>query len=399
LLPVLLLSLVFGALLWPLCLWVFVLPVVGAVLALELPAAGVVGLSAANAAPPTSNAEQASAEMSFIVVLLVIRIRLWGCTTQHLGAEIRPLTVTINLSRHYVFLMKSIRVDRPLCLALLLWLHLPAVAGARNVIDDDGLTVSVPQHVQRIVSLAPGATAVLFAAGAGDRLVGTAEYSDEPAAARRVARVGDSQHFDIERILALRPDVVVAWSGGTGAAQLERVAQLGLPIYRHRMAGLDDIAASVRRMGVLAGTAPIAEPAADLLAQRVRQLRARYARAPQATVLIQVWDRPIYTVGRTQLLTDALRACGYRNVFDDLSGAGPAVGIEAVLARDPDVILAVAAPALAEEWLARWRERRTLRAVTGQRLYAVTDERFSRLGPGVLDATEALCQALANSGR
>jgi iron complex transport system substrate-binding protein len=275
-------------------------------------------------------------------------------------------------------------------------LLLPALAAAAQpaIIDDDGQSLALSQPATRIVSLSPGATAMLFAAGAGDRVVGTAAYSDEPAAARAIQRIGDSQGYDLERILSLRPDVIVVWSGGTNAAQIELLQRAGLRVYRHRVQQLDDVPGAVLRLGALAGTAESARHAAQQLQIRIQRLRNAPRRADRLTVLLQVWDQPVYTVGGRQLLTDALAACGYRNAYGDLRDAGPAVTLESVLARDPAIIVAVA-PDLrsADSWL-QAAEIPALQATRNDRAAGADGSRFSRLGPEAIDASEALCARL-----
>jgi iron complex transport system substrate-binding protein len=268
-------------------------------------------------------------------------------------------------------------------------------ASALQLQDDDQRPLELARPAQRIVSLAPGATAMLFAAGAGDRVIGTSDYSNEPAAAKAIERVGDSQSFDLERILALHPDVVVVWSGGTSPTQLARLAGVGLRIYRHRVTRLDDIPSSLLRLGRLAGSEPQAQAAATQLMQRIAALRARYLQAVPVTVLIQVWDRPIYTVGRNEIMSDVIHACGYRNVYEDLADPGPAVTLESVLSRDPDIILALAPDERSgPDWVAGWRAYPSMRAVRSGRVLAWTDQRLSRLGPSIVDAAEDLCRAL-----
>jgi iron complex transport system substrate-binding protein len=272
----------------------------------------------------------------------------------------------------------------------------PGAAGGWRVRDDEGRTLNLPGPPRRIVSLSPGATAMLFAAGGSGHIVGTAEFSVEPEAARAIARVGDSHGFDLERILALHPDLVIAWSGGASPAQLAPLERAGLLIYRHRVVQLDDLPASIERLGALLHSEAVAGPAAAGLRVRIAALRARYAAAPPRRLLVQVWDRPVYTVGGAQLISDAIGACGYRNVFAELHTAAPAVSLEAIAARDPDAILALAADArTAQEWLARWRALPAMRAVRSGRLYSFVDDRLSRLGPEALAATEALCAQLA----
>ena len=285
-----------------------------------------------------------------------------------------------------------------LALILLLAAVLPARAAdgpALQLQDDDQYTLQLTQPAQRIVSLAPGATAMLFAAGAGDRVVGTSAYSDEPEAAKRIERVGDAQSFDLERILALHPDVVVVWSGGTSPTQLARMQGVGLRIYRQRLARLDDIPASLMRLGRLAGTQGLAQAAAGELTQRIAALRARYLQAAPATVLIQVWDHPIYTVGRTEIITDVIHACGYRSMYEDLADPAPAVTLESVLSRDPQIILALPPDASSgRDWVAAWRAFPSMRAERSGSVVSWTDPRLSRLGPSIVDAAEDLCRAL-----
>jgi iron complex transport system substrate-binding protein len=270
-----------------------------------------------------------------------------------------------------------------------------ATGAPPSIRDDEGQTIALKFPAARIVSLAPGATAMMFAAGAGAHIVGTSDYSNEPEAAQRIERVGDSQSLDIERILALHPDVVVVWSSGNSAAQIAKLERVGLPVYRHRIRRLADIPDSVRRFGALAGTSEVAMPAADELNARIAALEQRYAAGSGGTMLVQVWDHPIYTVGQSELMTDVVAICGYRNIYADLPEAGPAVSLESVLERNPDVILVVGPDrAAADEWLHGWRAYPTLKAVRTGRLIPWTDQRLSRLGPSMVDATEALCSAL-----
>ena len=265
-----------------------------------------------------------------------------------------------------------------------------------QVRDDEGRLISLAAPPQRIVSLSPGATAMLFAAGGGARVVGTPDFSVEPTAAGTIARIGDSHGFDLERILALHPDVVVAWTGAFSAAQLLPFERAGLPVYRHRVVRLDDLPVALRRLGALLDTAAIANLAADGLHARIDSLRARYQRANKPRLLLQVWDRPVYTLGGEQLISDAIEACGYRNLYGELRDAAPAVSLESIAARDPDVIVALSADARsAHDWLEQWRAFPRLSAVRQGRLYSFVDARLSRLGPEAVTATEALCALLA----
>jgi iron complex transport system substrate-binding protein len=283
---------------------------------------------------------------------------------------------------------------RVLLNALLALAGAPLASAAVNVVDDAGRTLTLAHVPQKIVSIAPGATEMLFAAGAGPHVIATVEFSDEPAAARSVPRIGDSNAIDIERVVALRPDVVVIWEGGSNAGQVAQLERLGIPLYRHRIKSLADIPPSLRRLGALADTQPSAEKAALDVESRLARLAKTYGSGAPITVLLEVWNRPIYTVGGSHMMTDSLRLCGARNIFADLKEQGPAVDLEAVIARNPQVIVAAAPPGVAADWLNEWKRYGTLQAVRNDALVPFEDTRLSRLGPSALDGTEALCRAL-----
>ena len=265
-----------------------------------------------------------------------------------------------------------------------------------TVTDDFGRTVTVPYPPQRIVSLAPAANAMLRAAGAGNQLVATIEYSGQPASEKGLPKIGSADAIDMERLIASRPDVVVVWPDGNNPAQIATIERLGLPVYRQEAATLDGIGESLRRLGKLAGTSRVADREAGALEARLAALRKRYGNVSHPpTVLLEVWDKPLYTVGGTELISDALRVCGVRNVFADLPQRAPAVGIEAVIARNPDIIIAAAPPGRGASWLAEWRRFPSIRAVRTGRLMIFEDQRLSGLGPGVIDATGAMCAKIA----
>jgi iron complex transport system substrate-binding protein len=277
-------------------------------------------------------------------------------------------------------------------------------SAAHTVWDDLSRQVTVRDPPLRIVSLTPGATEMLFAAGAGTQVIATVEYSDEPPAARRLARIGDVAAVDMERLVSLRPDVVVAWPAGGNPAQREKIARLNIPVYEQQVVRLTDLPVSVRRLGALAGTGAAAERAAHDIEARLAALTRTYGAGAGGagklpTVLLQVWNRPIYTVGGQHLMSDALSICGARNVFADLPEAGPVVDTEAVIARDPDIIIAAAPPGEGAAWLADWKRFATLAAVRNGRLVVFEDQALSRLGPSVIDATEGLCRTIARVNR
>ena len=195
----------------------------------------------------------------------------------------------------------------------------------------------------------------------------------------------------MERLLRLRPDVVVFWPGGNNPAQLAQLRQLGVVLYGQQVDHLGDLGASLRRLGVLTGTAAIAAARAGALEAQLAGLRARYARRPALRVMLETWNQPLYTVGAPQILSDSLALCGAVNVFGDLPQLSPAVQVEAVIGRDPDLIIAAAPPGAAAQWLQAWRRFPSLKAVRTGNLVAAEDPALSRLGPSLIEATARLC--------
>jgi iron complex transport system substrate-binding protein len=267
----------------------------------------------------------------------------------------------------------------------------PAGAAGIDVVDDTGAHLSLPQTARRIVSLAPGATEMLFAAGAGLQVVATVAYADQPAAARQVPRIGDANAIDMERLLALKPDVIVYWPGGNNAAQLSQIKRLGFILYGQQVNRLADLGVSLRRLGQLAGTSPAAQQRAGQVEAQLSRLRAQYSQRLPLTALLETWNQPLYTVGGQQLMSDALSVCGAKNIFGDLPQLSPAVQVEAVLTRNPDLIIAAAPPRQGPQWLQAWRRFPSLKAVQSGNLLDFDDQALSRLGPSVLDATAKLC--------
>jgi ABC-type Fe3+-hydroxamate transport system substrate-binding protein len=182
-------------------------------------------------------------------------------------------------------------------------------------------------------------------------------------------------------------------------ARIDRIRSLRIPVYQVHVTRLDGMPESLRRLGELAGTSAAADATADALEADLAVLRSRYAQREQVGVLYQIWDRPIYTVGGKHVITDALRLCGARNVFADLSTAAPAITRESVMSRDPAIILASAPAASAAQWLDEWRRYPSMAAVRDGRLIVYSDERIDRMGPSVIAATAHLCEVIDRARR
>jgi len=276
-------------------------------------------------------------------------------------------------------------------LALLALFATAPVAASVSVVDDAGRTVTLPAPAHRIVSLAPNITDALFAAGAGAYVVGTSRFTEYPAAAKNVPVVGDATMIDLERIVASKPDVVIVWKSGNAASQVEKIARLGIPVFYAETTRLADVAAATRRFGVLAGTSVAATNAAQSFDASLAQLRATYAGRKRLKVFYQIWDRPLMTIGRAQIIDDAITLCGGTNVFADLTQAAPTVSREAVLARDPDVILSGGATG---ESLDGWKASGFLTAVKHDNVFSIDAPTLALPSPSILPGVATLCRAL-----
>jgi iron complex transport system substrate-binding protein len=253
-----------------------------------------------------------------------------------------------------------------------------------------GLAAAAPPL--RLISLAPNLTEIAYAAGAGSMLVGTVEFSDYPAAARAVRRVGDAWRVDPEQVLALRPDVVLVWPTGTPETTITRLRSLGLNVVDVPTQSLADVPRALRQVGRLAGTLPVAEAAARDFEARVARQRARYAQRPPLDVFIQIDDEPIYTVNGRHVISEIVVLCGGRNVFADLPQLAPPISTEAVLAADPQVILStddtIAEP---QQFWERWPR---LRAVRSGNVYKLPSDLVTRAAPRLAQGVEVTCAAL-----
>lgn len=277
-------------------------------------------------------------------------------------------------------------------LALLLCGWLGRAAADVSVVDDTGRAVRLAQPAQRIVSLAPHITELLFAAGAGGKVVGAVEFSNHPDAANRLPRIGSYAAFDLERIAALKPDLAIVWGSGNPPGQVDQLRRLKIPVFVSEPRRLADIPASLRTLGRLAGSD--GETAAHAFAARLAALRARFGGAAPVSLFYAIWNQPLMTVGGTHVISDAIALCGGRNVFAALTQPAAPVALEAVLRADPEVIVASGMDEARPEWLDDWRRWPQLRAVRRDNLVYVPPDLLQRHTPRILDGTERLCAAL-----
>ncbi len=275
------------------------------------------------------------------------------------------------------------------CLCLLL--VLPAQAATIRLLDDAGQTLEFTRPPQRIISLTPHLTELLFAVGAGAQVVGVDSASDYPKAARAIPPVGDFSRINFERILALKPDLVIVWLGGNRAADLYGLRKMGLPVLQTQASRLDDVARLLDLIGQATGHAAEGHAAARKYSAQLAALQVAANGKPPLNVFYQVWDRPLITVGGSHWISDALARCGARNIFDDLPGLAPVVSREAVLQRAPELILSGSdAPDIQRQW----QQFAALPAVRQQGFVRVDADLLHRPTPRLIEGVAGLCAAI-----
>jgi iron complex transport system substrate-binding protein len=249
-----------------------------------------------------------------------------------------------------------------------------------------------PASRPRIVTLAPNLAELMFTAGAGDTLVGVSAYSDYPPDVESLPLVGDAFTIDQERLALLRPDLLLAWESGTPAHVVDELRQAGYTVEVIRTRNLADISTALVRIGDLAGTEAHAREVAADFAASLQQLGDRYGTAEPIRVFYQVSDRPLYTVGGAHYVSELVELCGGRNVFSDVGELAPAIDVEAVVERDPEVMLA--SVDAGDDAFGEWRRWPSIAANRyGNRFLLPADE-LSRPTTRVLVAGAALCEAL-----
>ena len=245
---------------------------------------------------------------------------------------------------------------------------------------------------KRIVSLAPHLTELAFAAGAGERIVATVAYSDHPPAARNIPRIGDAYRVDFERLLALAPDVVLVWDSGTPTQTIDRIRALKLRVLTLTTHRLADVANVVRTIGEVAGTAAVASPVAADFEREIDSMREQYRGRRQVRVFLQIGQRPLYTVNGAHIMSEIVTLCGGRNVFEDLPALAPSVGVEAVLAANPEVIIAT--DDTVHDAMSEWGKWTSIDAVRVRNIYTLPSDDIARATTRLTVGTTTICRAL-----
>ena len=272
-------------------------------------------------------------------------------------------------------------------------ISLAVAAQPVSIKDDRGRVVTLNRPVQRIVTLAPHLTELAYAAGAGEKLVGVARHSDYPPAAARIPQVGDAIRVDAEAVLALKPDLVLAWRSGNNPAEVGRLEQIGLPVLATEPARLSDIPRLLRAIGTLTGTGGHAQMAATDFEGEIQALRDRYAKAQRIRVFYVIWHRPLLTVNGAHLISEILSLCGGENVFADLGQLTPNVTLEALIAAKPAAILGGASAGGEKGFTEQWRAT-AVPPLRDLPVRYINPDLIQRPTPRIVAGVKAVCSAL-----
>ena len=270
-----------------------------------------------------------------------------------------------------------------------------------QVIDDAKRSVVLDQPAQKIISLSPHITELIYSAGAGDKLIGVDDYSNYPEAAKSITRIGDANHLDIEKILSLQPDLIVAWGSGQSHDQFsEQRSHLNLTVYISSPEDMEAIPHTVENLGKLAGTYDYAKHQSQNFRDELMDIISEYSEQPSVTVFYEIWNQPLFTINGQHVMSKVIEICGGRNVFADLSILSPEVNIEAVISTNPDVIIAsgvVSGSGNGDQrppWLDDWLQWPTINAARNNHLYHITPDLIHLQTFRILQGTRILCEQL-----
>jgi iron complex transport system substrate-binding protein len=277
-----------------------------------------------------------------------------------------------------------------LLLSLVAW-----VGGCESPADgghDAAASADVDEPVLRIVSLAPHLAELVFTVGAGDLLVGVTAYTDYPQAATSLPLIGDAFAVDQERLAVLKPDLLLAWQNGTPAHVVDELRGRGYRVETIETRGLGDVAAALETIGRLTGHGRQATDAAYAFRQGIAQLAERHLSSEPISVFYQVSERPLYTISGDHYVSELIETCGGQNIFGDLDNLAPLVDVEAVLARDPEVLLA--SDDSPYDAFTVWQRWPTLAANRYDNRFFLPANEIGRATPRLLRAGQTLCDTL-----
>jgi iron complex transport system substrate-binding protein len=292
---------------------------------------------------------------------------------------------------------RTYRINAGSFLAIVIFVVLASYSregAAICVRDDSGQPVCLSSAAKRIVTLSPGATELMFSAGAGDQIVAVVAYSDYPPAALELPSVGTNTRIDMEALLALKPDLVITWVTGNPPAQVELLQELGLPLFAIEPRTFEGVSSAIERLSALAGTETEGFAEAERFRAGIRELSERYRDAEAIRVFYQVWAQPLMTIKNDHLIGKVRQLCGGMNVFGGMPRLVPRISAEVVLQANPHAIITASVDGVSDDQLDLWKSYSGLSAVKRNNLFFVPSSSISRPTPRLLEATRLVCEKL-----
>ncbi|MEX0603406.1 MAG: cobalamin-binding protein [Marinobacter sp.] len=271
---------------------------------------------------------------------------------------------------------------------------LPAWATALCAVDATAEEICLKKPASRIAALSPGATELIWAAGAGDQVVAVVSFSDYPPAAREVTSVGSHTRIDMERLVSLKPDLVIGWVTGNPPEQIEALKDLGMTVFSIEPRSFEAVSTTIEKLATLAGTEEEGFAAADHFRTGIASLEQQYQHAEPVPVFYQVWNEPLMTVNDEHLIGKVITLCGGTNVFGDLDRLVPRISVEAVIAANPEAILAGGMGEENRHWLTRWQAFPGVKATRRDNLYFIPPSLVQRPTPRMLEGSRLFCEKL-----
>jgi len=280
---------------------------------------------------------------------------------------------------------------------LLMFIFSHSAMAQIQVQDDSGLIITLKQPATRVISLSPGITELIYAAGGARYIQGVVSFSDYPEAAKKLPQIGSYNALDMENILILQPDLVIAWKSGNPQHQIQQLKKLGLTVYISEPGDFMDIPRTIMQLGRLMATENDAEHSARAFTDQFEQLKQTYKskkkEQPKRT-FIQIWNNPVMSVNQEHLISKVISLCGGENIFAKTIGLTNSPTIESILQQDPEIIIATGMAESSAIWLERWQQWPFLNAVKNNRLYAVNPNLLVRHTPRILQGINEVCQLI-----
>jgi len=267
---------------------------------------------------------------------------------------------------------------------------------AISVFDDKNYTITLNQPAQRVITLAPSLTEMVFKIGAEDKLVATVKSSDFPTAAKNIARIGDYERFNLETLLSYKPDLILAWSSGNNSQQIEQIKKFNIPVYLIEPRELNDIAKTLRNIGILLAHTVQAEQAANDFERRLIQITETNKHKSRLRAFYQIWHEPIYTVNGEHVISRIMQMCGLDNIFQNARILAPKINLESIIGKNPDVIIASGVVTEANvkkpDWLSVWGNWPDISAVANDNVFFIHPDIINRQSTRILDGAERMCE-------